>query len=147
MASTSGDKRKALLIANKLMTLKKIQWWVFREKKLKEIADELRISPLTLRTVLKKGWHRTKRIDRGKKTTKSKTREVWRFEKGFIGVVSTCSQIKLYKNRGVVPERATEIVANLNITEFSGSTDWLDDFRNRHGILYRQITDEVESAF
>jgi len=36
-----------------------------------------------------------------------------------------------------------EIIARLNITELSRSTGWLYIFRNRHDIVYRQISNEL----
>lgn len=49
-------------------------------------------------------------------------------------------------NVGVITERSMEMAARLNITEFSGSTGWLDGFRSRHGIVDRQISSELESG-
>ncbi|GFS60049.1 tigger transposable element-derived protein 4 [Trichonephila clavipes] len=47
---------------------------------------------------------------------------------------------------GVIMEKAKEIASHLNITDFCGSTGWLDRFRNRHGIVYRQISGEAEAV-
>ncbi|GFY35474.1 HTH CENPB-type domain-containing protein [Trichonephila clavipes] len=43
-------------------------------------------------------------------------------------------------------EKAKEIASHLNITDFCGSTGWPDRFRNRHGIVYRQISGEAEAV-
>ncbi|GFV82570.1 tigger transposable element-derived protein 4 [Trichonephila clavipes] len=47
---------------------------------------------------------------------------------------------------GVIMEKAKEIASHLNITDFCGSTGWLDRFHNRHGIVYRQISGEAEAV-
>ncbi|GFY02396.1 tigger transposable element-derived protein 4 [Trichonephila clavipes] len=47
---------------------------------------------------------------------------------------------------GVIMEKAKEIASHLNIADFCGSTGWLDRFRNRHGIVYRQISGEAEAV-
>ncbi|GFW90780.1 HTH CENPB-type domain-containing protein [Trichonephila clavipes] len=47
---------------------------------------------------------------------------------------------------GVIMEKAKEITSHLNITDFCGLTGWLDRFRNRHGIVYRQISGEAEAV-
>jgi len=39
-----------------------------------------------------------------------------------------------------------EIAARLNLTEFNGSTGWLDKFWSRYDIVYRQISGEAESV-
>ena len=38
-------------------------------------------------------------------------------------------------NGCIVPEKAKQIAARLNITKFCASTRWLDQFQNRHGIM------------
>ncbi|GFS65725.1 tigger transposable element-derived protein 4 [Trichonephila clavipes] len=117
----SGIKRKALSISDKLNILKKYDEGCKANKKQKEIAEELGIAPSTLRTVLKS------RVD---------------IEKNVGGTKR--QKLKHAKHEDL--EKAKEIASHLNITDFCGSTGWLDRFRNRHGIVYRQISGEAEAV-
>ena len=49
-------------------------------------------------------------------------------------------------NGGGITEKAKQIAERLNITEFCGSTGWLDQFPSRHGIVNRQISGEAGSV-
>ncbi|GFX44672.1 tigger transposable element-derived protein 6 [Trichonephila clavipes] len=143
----SGIKRKALSISDKLNILKKYDEGCKANKKQKEIAEELGIAPSTIRTVLKSRVDIEKNVG-GTKRQKLKHAKHEDLEKV---LVEWFQQKKARSNNyplsgGVIMEKAKEIASHLNITDFCGSTGWLDRFRNRHGIVYRQISGEAEAV-
>lgn len=120
---------------------------VHLKKKQKEIADELGIPPSTLRTVLKNRLEiEQNRLVGGSKWQKVKHGKYEELENVLLVWFQQARNLNYPVNGGVVTEKAKEIAARLNITEFSGSTGWLDRFRSRHGIVYRQISGEAESV-
>ncbi|KAE9528840.1 hypothetical protein AGLY_012415 [Aphis glycines] len=120
MADRGGIKRKALSVTDKLNILK-----MYDEKSVnknqKEIAKEMDLPVSTLRTIL---------------ANKSKIESS----------AMTARTLNLPVNGNIVTEKAHEIAKRLNIDEFSGSGGWIDRFKKRHGIVYRQICGEAESV-
>lgn len=146
-SSKTGIKRKALSISDKLNILKKYDEGYAAKKKQKEIAKELGIPPSTLRTVLKNRPEIEQNgLVGGSKRQKVKHGKYEELEKVLLEWFQQARSLNYPVNGGVVTEKAKEIAARLNFTEFCGSTGWLDRFRSRHGIVYRQISGEAESV-
>ncbi|GFT16918.1 tigger transposable element-derived protein 6 [Trichonephila clavipes] len=114
-------------------------------KKQKEIAEELGIAPSTLRTVLKSRVDIEKNVG-GTKRQKLKHAKHEDLEKVLVEWFQQARSNNYPLSGGVIMEKAKEIASHLNITDFCGSTGWLDRFRNRHGIVYRQISGEAEAV-
>ncbi|GFW65715.1 tigger transposable element-derived protein 6 [Trichonephila clavipes] len=141
----SGIKRKALSISDKLNILRKYDEGCKANKKQKEIAEELGIAPSTLRTVLKSRVDSEKNVG-GTKRQKLKHAKHEDLEKVLVEWFQQARSNNYPLSGGVIMEKAKEIASHLNITDFCGSTGWLDRFRNRHGIVYRQISGEAEAV-
>ncbi|GFV00757.1 tigger transposable element-derived protein 6 [Trichonephila clavipes] len=144
-SASSGIKRKALSISDKLNILKKYDEGCKANKKQKEIAEELGIAPSTLRTVLKSRVDIEKNVG-GTKRQKLKHAKHEDLEKVLVEWFQQARSNNYPLSGGVIMEKAKEIASHLNITDFCGSTGWLDRFRNRHGIVYRQISREAEAV-
>lgn len=143
----SGIKRKALSISDKLNILKKYDEGLAEKKKQKDIANELGIPPSTLRTLLK-NRHEIEQSSLlgGSKRQKLKHGKYEELENILLEWFQQARSLNYPINGGIITEKAMEIAARLNLTEFSGSTGWLDRFRSRHSIVYRQISGEAESV-
>ncbi|XP_060860796.1 tigger transposable element-derived protein 4-like [Metopolophium dirhodum] len=143
----SGIKRKALTISDKLNILKKYDEGLAEKKKQKDIANELGIPPSTLRTLLK-NRHEIEQSSLlgGSKRQKLKHGKYEELENILLEWFQQARSLNYPINGGIITEKAMEIAARLNLTEFSGSTGWLDRFRSRHSIVYRQISGEAESV-
>lgn len=143
----SGIKRKALSISDKLNILKIYDEGLTEKKKQKDIANELGIPPSTLRTLLK---NRHEIVQSGflggSKRQKVKHGKYEELENILLEWFQQARSLNYPMNGGVITEKAMEIATRLNITKFSGSTGWLDRFRRRHGIVYRQISGKAESV-
>ena len=46
----------------------------------------------------------------------------------------------------IMKEKAFEVAGRLSIEDFSASNGWLDRFRKRNGIVFRQISEESEAV-
>jgi len=53
--------------------------------------------------------------------------------------------LNLPVNGNIVTEKAHEMAQHLNIDKFTGSGGWIERFKKRSGIVYRQICGEAES--
>ncbi|XKL59812.1 hypothetical protein PGB90_000828 [Kerria lacca] len=142
----TSRKRKALSIAEKLEILRKYDENIVMKQS--ELADSLGIPGSTLRTIL----NNRKEIEENAKQTGGKRMKLraGKFEeledilmKWFLQARATNIPI----NGPVLREKATEIARKLHVSdEFTASNGWLDRCRKRHGIVYRQISGESESA-
>lgn len=143
----SGIKRKALSITDKLNILKKYNEGLTGEKKQKDIANKLGLPPSTLRTLLKNRHEIEQRsLLGGSKRQKLKHGKYEELENVLLEWFQQAWSLNCPINGGVITEKAMEIAANLNLTEISGLTGWLDRFWSRHGIAHRQISGEAESV-
>ncbi|XP_050538664.1 tigger transposable element-derived protein 4-like [Daktulosphaira vitifoliae] len=143
----SGIKRKGLSISGKLNILKKYDEGLIEKKKQKDIANELGIPPSTLKTLLK-NIHEIEQSSMlgGSKQQKLKHGKYEKLENLLLEWFQQACSLNYPINGGVITKKAMEIATHLNLTEFSGSADWLDKFRSSHGIVYRQISGEAESV-
>jgi hypothetical protein len=141
----ASKKRKALSTADKIEILRKHDENVVLKQC--ELAESLGIPGSTLRTIL----NDRKRIEEDAKNTGGKRQKLrsGKFEeledilmKWFLQARATNIPI----NGPVLKEKATEIAKKLKISDFTSSNGWLDRFRKRHGIVYRQISGESESV-
>lgn len=150
MASATSKtviKRKALSISDKLNILKKYDEGCASKKKQKDIASELGIPPSTLRTVLKnRSEIEQNGLVGGSKRQKVKHGKYEELEEVLLAWFQQARTLSYPLNGSIIIEKAKEIAERLNYTEFCGSTGWLDRFRSRHGIVYRQISGEAESV-
>ncbi|KAE9522579.1 hypothetical protein AGLY_017001 [Aphis glycines] len=143
----SGIKRKALSISDKLNIFKKYDEGLAEKKKQKDIANELGIPPSTLRTLLK-NRHEIEQSSLlgGRKRQQLKHGKYEELENILLEWFQQARSLNYPINGGIITEKAMEIPARLNLTEFSGSTGWLDRFRSRHSFVYQQISGEAESV-
>ena len=144
MAPTTSIKRKAPSVDEKLAIVKK---WdeEHKTKSQKDIAEELGIAGSTLRTILQ---NRAKLTDVVSGCSRQKLK-VGKFED-----LETILLEWFHEARGanlpisgpIVCEKAQEIAGRLGVDDFKASTGWLDRFKKRHGIVYRQISGEAEAV-
>lgn len=147
MAERRGIKRKALSVIDKLNILKSYDE-KSGTKNQKEIAAELDLPDAsTLRTIL---TNRKKIEDSavmgGCKQQKIKHGKFEQLEEILLDWFNQARALNLPVNGNIVTEKAHEIAKRLNIDNFTGSGGWIDRFKTRHGIVYRQICGESESV-
>lgn len=53
--------------------------------------------------------------------------------------------LNLPVNSNIVTEKANDIAKRLNIDTFTGSDGWINWFKKKHSIVYRQICGKTES--
>lgn len=142
----SGIKRKALSIEDKLKILKTFDENSFIKNQ-KQIAEELNIPASTLRTILKNRKELEElAVQGGTKRKKIKTSKFEELEKVLLQWFQQARSLHLPVNGVILTEKAKEVAKELKIDDFSGSSGWLDRFKSRHGIIYRQICGEAESV-
>ena len=137
-------KRKTFSVLEKCEILRKFDESTLNQK---DLANSLGMSASTLRTIVSNrktieenavlGAGRRKKVRLGKYDNLEHILLQW-FQQ------ARASQINI--NGPIIQEKAREIAKELGITEFTASTGWLDRFRQRHGIIYRQISGEAESV-
>ncbi len=141
----SSKKRKALSTADKIEILR--QYDENTMLKQCELAANLGIPGSTLRTIVSN----RKQIEEDAKNTGGKRQKLrsGKFEeledilmKWFIQARAT----NIPLDGPVVREKATQIAAKLQISNFVASNGWIDRFRKRYGISYRNISGESESV-
>ncbi|XP_054720672.1 uncharacterized protein LOC129230299 [Uloborus diversus] len=139
-------KRKALSFDEKLKIIQQ-----YDEKKgvtnKQQFANEIGIPVSTLKTLLKKreeiessafsGISKRRRVRKGKNEDLEEVLYQW---------FQQARGNNLPINGPIMTEKANEIAKGLGINDFSGSAGWLDRFRKRYGIKYRQISGEAEAA-
>ncbi|CAB3224717.1 unnamed protein product [Arctia plantaginis] len=139
-------KRKALSLQEKMKILK-----IFDEnsqtKNQTQLAAELQLPTSTLRTILK---NREEIIEKyslgGVGRKKLKAGKFVKLEKVLIEWFHRARASKLPINGRILCDKAREIADNLQITDFNASSGWIDRFKNRHGIVYRQRSGDSETA-
>lgn len=139
-------KRKALSLQEKIKILK-----AFDEnsqtKNQTQLAAELQLPASTLRTILK---NREEIIEKyklgGVRRKKLKTGKFARLEKVLIEWFHQARASKLPLNGRILCNKAREIAERLQITDFNASTGWIDRFKNRYGIVYRQSSGGSETS-
>jgi len=139
---SSPNKRKAFSVSDKLKILKK-----YNEecsvKTQKVIAEELGIAPSTLRTILK---DKDKFVDSTSTRQKIRTGQFDDLEQVLLDWFHQARAANLPISGPILKEKAQEIAGRLSHDDFFASSGWLDRFKNRHGIVYRQICGEAESV-
>lgn len=139
-------KRKALSFDEKLKIIQQ-----YDEKKgvtnKQQFANEIGIPVSTLKTLLKKreeiessafsGISKRRRVRKGKNEDLEEVLYQW---------FQQARGNNLPINGPIMTEKANEIAKGLGINDFSGSAGWLDRFRKRYGIKYRQISGEAEAV-
>ncbi|XP_043470591.1 tigger transposable element-derived protein 4-like [Leptopilina heterotoma] len=142
----STPKRKALSLQEKAKILK-----LYGEKSQTQsqtnLAIEFDLPVFTLRTILKSRNEIEEECrSGGAKRKKLKTGKFEKLEGVLVDWFHQARALKIPISGPILCEKAREIAAGLQITDFTGSTGWLDRFKNRHGIVYRQINGESESV-
>lgn len=139
-------KRKALSIQEKIKILnvfdKKSQ-----TKNQTQLAAELQLPVSTLRTILKnrediKEKYRLGGVQR----KKQKVGKFDKLEKVLVEWLHQARALKLPISGPIICEKARKIAESLQIADFNASNGWIDRFKNRHGIVYRQISGESETV-
>jgi len=143
MASV-GIKRKALSIQDKLVILRK-----YNElsgcKKQKEIADELKVPGPTLSTILSNRSELEKLVVTGGcKGQKVKAGKFATLEENLVEWLHQARSSNIPVNGPILKEKGEQIAKLLKIDDFTASQGWLDRFKHRHGISYRQISGEAD---
>jgi len=116
-------------------------------KKQKEIADELDLPPSTLRTILEnREAIEANAMHGGVQWKKVKVGKFDDLEKVLLEWFSQTCALHLPINGPILTKKAKEIALQLHISDFTASNSSLDRFKNRHGIIYRQISGEREAV-
>ena len=140
---SSPAKRKALTVEEKLSFLKRYDQ-EYPAKTQKQLAEEFGIPGSTLRTILK---NRSKIVEvvGGCKRQKLRAGQYEDLEEILLEWFHQARATNLPISGPILKEKAFEIAGRLSIEDFSASCGWLDRFRKRHGIVYRQISGESEA--
>ncbi|XP_045496574.1 tigger transposable element-derived protein 4-like [Colias croceus] len=139
-------KRKALSIQEKIKILnvfdKKSQ-----TKNQTQLAAELQLPVSTLRTILKNREEiKEKYRLGGVQRKKQKVGKFDKLEKVLVEWFHQARALKLPISGPIICEKARKIAECLQIADFNASNGWIDRFKNRHGIVYRQISGESETV-
>ncbi|CAH0713248.1 unnamed protein product, partial [Brenthis ino] len=139
-------KRKALSLQEKIEILK-----VFDEKSQTtnqtQLAAELQLPVSTLRTILKNRVEiKEKYRLGGVQRKKQKIGKFDKLEKVLVEWLHQARALKLPISGPIICEKARKIAESLHITDFNASNGWIDRFKNRNGIVYRQISGESETV-
>ncbi|KAG6457752.1 hypothetical protein O3G_MSEX010489 [Manduca sexta] len=141
-------KRNALSLNDKMKILK-----YFDKKsqnyKRSQIAAELDIPLSTLSTILKYRPEIEEKCrnacGRALKMKKNKTGKYAELENILVDWIYSLNNQNLPVNGPFIKKRALEIATELEISDFTASSGWLERFKKRHSIALRQ-TDEPESG-
>lgn len=134
--------RKSFSIKEKVDLIKAFEESTLNQK---DFAASKNISASTLRTIL----HKRKEIvltQEGcsrKKQRSGKYEELEAVLKRWF-IQARTSNIPI--SGPILQEKALQVAALLGIPNFTASTGWLDRFKNRHSIIYRQISGESSSV-
>ncbi|CAK1556035.1 unnamed protein product [Leptosia nina] len=131
-------KRKALSLQEKIEILK-----VFDTKSQTtnqtQLAAELNLPVSTLRTIIKKRGEIKEKYKLGSaQRKKHKVGKFDKLEKVLVEWIHQTRALKLPINGPIICEKARIIANGLKITDFNASSGWIDRFKNRNGIVYRQ---------
>lgn len=69
-----------------------------------------------------------------------------KLEKVLVEWLHQARALKLPISGHIICEKARKIAESLHITDFNASNGWIDRFKNRHSIVYRQISGESETV-
>lgn len=134
--------RKALSVEQKARIIKE-----FDEKgslSTSEFAKKVSLSESTVRTIVKK----RKLVEDAMLNSTCKRR---RLKRGQFSDVEDVVVQWLHQGRAcqipisgdVIKEKALTVAKSLNVTDFTASNGWLERFKVRHGIIFRQISGEA----
>ncbi|XP_048006503.1 tigger transposable element-derived protein 4-like [Leguminivora glycinivorella] len=111
-----------------------------------DVAD-LQLPVSTLRTIIKKRDDiKEKSRLGGVKRNKLKVGKFEKLENVLVEWLHQARALNLPISGPILCEKARKIAENLQITDFTESNGWIDRFKNRHGIVYRQISGESETV-
>lgn len=139
-------KRKALSLQEKVEILK-----VFDKKSQTtnqtQLAAELHLPVSTLRTILKNREEINEKYRLGGvQRKKQKVGKFDKLEKVLVEWLHQARALKLPISGPIICEKARKIAEGLQIADFNASNGWIDRFKNRNGIVYRQISGESETV-
>ena len=137
-------KRKALSVEEKVAIIKKYDE-ESPTRQQKDIASDLGITGSTLRTILA-NREKTLAVVGGSKRLHLKAGHYEDLERVLLEWFRQARASNLPLSGPLLKEKATEIAGRLGIDDFAASAGWLDRFRKRHGIVYRQISGEAEAV-
>ena len=140
-------KRKAFSVEEKLKLCKKFDDEAHLKTQ-KQFAEEQGLAVSTFRTILKDRTRYAEVASTSVNSSRHKLRS-GHFEELETILLEWFQQARaanLPISGPILKEKAEEIAGRLAIDEFAASSGWLDRFKNRHGIVYRQICGEAESV-
>lgn len=131
--------RKALSLTEKLSILEKYDSNPFVQKT--KLADSLNIAESTLRTIIVKRKEIEKRaIEGSTKRKKIKHGKYYTLEQILVNWINERHAESAPVNGPVIQRRALKIAKWLKITDFKATNGWLDRFKKRNLIRYRQVS-------
>lgn len=136
-------KRKSLSISEKLQILRKYDENSTLNQK--DFSESVGIPSSSLRTIIKNRDAITDAAKGGCKRKKVRSGKYEDVEEIVIEWIHQSRDASIPLSGPIIQEKAREIAGKLN-TDFSASNGWLDRFKQRHGIVYRQISGESESV-
>lgn len=82
----------------------------------------------------------------GVQRKKQKVGKFDKLEKVLVEWLHQARALKLPISGPIICEKARKIAEGLQINDFNASNGWIDRFKNRNGIVYRQISGESETV-
>lgn len=111
-----------------------------------QLAAELRLPVSTLRTLVKNRHEiEEKYKSGGVQRKKHKVGKFDKLEKILIKWFHQTRAANLPISGPIICDKARKIAEELKITDFNASNGWINRFKNRHGIVYRQNSLESEA--
>lgn len=137
-------KRKALSVSDKMDILRKFDSEGHGNKTV--FAKSVNISESTLRTLLKnRDTIEKSALAGGSKRMKVKAGKYEEMEKILFDWYAQARASNIPVNGPIMKEKALQIAKTLNMN-FEPSSGWLDRFKNRYGIVYKQVSGEAASV-
>ena len=137
------SKRKSFSVSEKLQILRKDD--ANSTLTQKDFAESIGIPLSTLHTIIKNRDAITNAANGGYKRKKVRCGKYEDVEEILIEWIHQSRDAAIPLSGQIIQEKAREIARKLN-TDFSASNGWLDRFKQRHSIVYRQISGESESV-